>query len=1094
MGNDKVNQNKSRIILSLLTLIMLVIAALACMDHTFAASTVKYLDDAGKEQTAENCISVSSVPDKAYPTLVGTGEKGTWYVLDSNVTYSSYRLTVLGKVNLILMDGYTLNAAHGIRMAANRSEGADLTVYAQSTDVKTMGVLRADATGYDSNAGIGGNDSETSGIITINGGKITATGGECGAGIGGGEDRSAGSVTINGGDVTANGGKYGAGIGGGEGGSGGTITITGGIVNATGGYRAAGIGGGQKWSGGGNGGNITISNATVTTTAGNDAAGIGGGQDGEGGTITIHSGNVTATGGSDGRGAGIGGGVDAHAGNITINGGTVKAIGGVATHDTYGDDGGGAGIGAGYDNDDGSKTQTAGGHVTINGGDITAVAGYLSRNTGADWAGAGIGSGAHGYGLRIEIHGGTIDAKSPGCDGASIGGGYKSCGGHISIDNHVSDPTVYTTTCRGYAEGHDNTHCIGSGMSSDEESTVEFDYPTGKVWVWSDIVKLFYPSYQKFIENWERADAIKRGEGWYREIRIMPCEHAGKTVKAVDGGHKISCKYCSVGDTVLPHEYGDKWDFDENKHWKKCSVCGFISEEEAHNIVDDKCKCGLDYNLKLSDGAIDLKEGDESASLSVTTDVSEDKITWKSSDENVATVAQNGKSTTVSPAKAGTCEIKVSDGTRSTVCQVTVEHVHKLRKVQDMVVPTCTEDGKREFYWCDEEPYGCNRTFFDEEGTDEFDIKTIDSKELIIPANGHQWEWESLTEPTQRQAGEMKRKCGVCGEEETITTVKASPWAINDALNKIAFIKANVAVSTDGSDVYTDKKWASAESFAALEKAQKTAETIKDDLDKTQKELNDAAEVLEQAIQEFSAATQHGTKPVEIPEDDPVIDPDKNTSSLPKASDVETKILTAKSNEGPSGTVFAPLALRSVKQTKKSIKLKWNKAVKAVKYVIYGNLDSKKYKMKKIATVKSSVTTKAVKKAAGKKLKKGKYYKFIVMAVNKNGRVVSLSKVAHVAVKGGKKGNYKKVTVKKAVITKAAKLRAGKSLSLKAKAVKASNKIKIRKYRGLKYLSSNKKVATVSSKGVIKAKAKGTCYVYAYAQNGVYKKIKVVVK
>ncbi|MBQ3369594.1 MAG: Ig-like domain-containing protein [Mogibacterium sp.] len=44
------------------------------------------------------------------------------------------------------------------------------------------------------------------------------------------------------------------------------------------------------------------------------------------------------------------------------------------------------------------------------------------------------------------------------------------------------------------------------------------------------------------------------------------------------------------------------------------------------------------------------------------------------------------------------------------------------------------------------------------------------------------------------------------------------------------------------------------------------------------------------------------------------------------------------------------------------------------------------------------------------------------------------------------------------------------------------------------YASNKSAIATVSSKGVIKAKKKGTCYVYAYAQNGVYKRIKVVVK
>ena len=44
------------------------------------------------------------------------------------------------------------------------------------------------------------------------------------------------------------------------------------------------------------------------------------------------------------------------------------------------------------------------------------------------------------------------------------------------------------------------------------------------------------------------------------------------------------------------------------------------------------------------------------------------------------------------------------------------------------------------------------------------------------------------------------------------------------------------------------------------------------------------------------------------------------------------------------------------------------------------------------------------------------------------------------------------------------------------------------------YRTSNSKVATVSTAGVIKGVGKGTCYVYAFADNGVYAKIKVTVK
>lgn len=97
---------------------------------------------------------------------------------------------------------------------------------------------------------------------------------------------------------------------------------------------------------------------------------------------------------------------------------------------------------------------------------------------------------------------------------------------------------------------------------------------------------------------------------------------------------------------------------------------------------------------------------------------------------------------------------------------------------------------------------------------------------------------------------------------------------------------------------------------------------------------------------------------------------------------------------------------------------------------------------------------------------------FRIKALDKNNKVISKSKLIHVATKDGKVGNYKKVTVKKSVIKKAKKLKKGKTLKLKAKAVRQSRK-KVSEHVGLRYESTNKKIATVSKKGTIKARAKG---------------------
>lgn len=51
-----------------------------------------------------------------------------------------------------------------------------------------------------------------------------------------------------------------------------------------------------------------------------------------------------------------------------------------------------------------------------------------------------------------------------------------------------------------------------------------------------------------------------------------------------------------------------------------------------------------------------------------------------------------------------------------------------------------------------------------------------------------------------------------------------------------------------------------------------------------------------------------------------------------------------------------------------------------------------------------------------------------------------------------------------------------------------------RLYAKIRYISSNKKIATVSSKGKIKAVGKGSCKIYVVALNGKYKTVNVKVK
>jgi preprotein translocase subunit YajC len=111
-----------------------------------------------------------------------------------------------------------------------------------------------------------------------------------------------------------------------------------------------------------------------------------------------------------------------------------------------------------------------------------------------------------------------------------------------------------------------------------------------------------------------------------------------------------------------------------------------------------------------------------------------------------------------------------------------------------------------------------------------------------------------------------------------------------------------------------------------------------------------------------------------------------------------------------------------------------------------------------------------------------------LVALDKNGNVISSAKPIHVATTGGTAGNVKSISVNKTKVT----LGVNKKFTIKATV--NSGKLKAAQHRKLSFESTNKSVAVVSKKGVITAKAKGTCYVYAYAQNGVYQKIKVTVR
>lgn len=175
---------------------------------------------------------------------------------------------------------------------------------------------------------------------------------------------------------------------------------------------------------------------------------------------------------------------------------------------------------------------------------------------------------------------------------------------------------------------------------------------------------------------------------------------------------------------------------------------------------------------------------------------------------------------------------------------------------------------------------------------------------------------------------------------------------------------------------------------------------------------------------------------------------------------------------------------------KKNIKLSWNKIPGADGYAIYGakcGTDPKKAKVVKV--INSGKTT----KWTDKNKKPGacrKYYIKAFKEVNGKRYYIKKSVWAHAAVRGGKYTNVKKVKVPGKIT-----IRKNKTKTIKVKAYyEISGRKPILHMRGFCYTSSNKNIATVNSKGKIKAKSKGTCYIYVTAYSGAYAKIKVTVK
>lgn len=195
-----------------------------------------------------------------------------------------------------------------------------------------------------------------------------------------------------------------------------------------------------------------------------------------------------------------------------------------------------------------------------------------------------------------------------------------------------------------------------------------------------------------------------------------------------------------------------------------------------------------------------------------------------------------------------------------------------------------------------------------------------------------------------------------------------------------------------------------------------------------------------------------------------------------KSSDAKVATVDAKGNVKAvnAGTATITATLGKVSATFTVTVKNPSITAKADSSVIY----TKSKTTTKINVVKDGATGNATFRSSNKK----------VATVSANG-IVKAKKAGkvNITVQVGNHKQVVKITVKKPtmkLVKSSAKLKKGKKVTIKVKAAPVSK---------VTFKSSNKKVATVSSKGVVKAKKKGTATITVKC-NGITKKFKVTVK
>ena len=211
---------------------------------------------------------------------------------------------------------------------------------------------------------------------------------------------------------------------------------------------------------------------------------------------------------------------------------------------------------------------------------------------------------------------------------------------------------------------------------------------------------------------------------WYKDDQILDGQ-TGETLKVSEAGtykvevtatSKAGVNSTETASIVIPaFEHSYSWQFDITNHWKHCSIGNEDTAQEAHTfgnwVVTKQASIGAEgekertctacgyketatipaiyipsypvTGIKVSQDTLMFTKKDETAQLSaevVPSYADNTRVTWKSSDEKVATVDEKGKVTAVGNGTATITVTSVSGNYTATVA-VTVKIPVEIEKI-----------------------------------------------------------------------------------------------------------------------------------------------------------------------------------------------------------------------------------------------------------------------------------------------------------------------------------------------------------------------------------------------------------------------------